>query len=46
MIRGMSYLSYERQMRRARNSTNVRRRFLPSLLAGCALALALLILGG
>lgn len=44
--RSMSYLSHERQMRRARNSTAVRRRFLPSLLAGCALALALLILGG
>jgi hypothetical protein len=43
----MSYpMSYERQMRRARNSTRVRRRFLPTLVAGCALALALLILGG
>jgi len=38
-------MSYERQLRRARNSTNVRRRILPSLLAGCALALTLLILG-
>ena len=46
MISGMSCLSYERQMRRARNSTSVRRRFLPSLLACCAIALALLILGG
>ena len=42
----MSYLRYERQMRRARNSTSVRRRFLPSLLAGCALAITLLIIGG
>jgi len=31
-------------MRRARNSTRVRRKFLPTLVAGCALALALLIL--
>jgi len=45
----MSFLSdlrQQRQMRRARNSTRVRRRFLPALVAGCALALAVLILGG
>jgi hypothetical protein len=41
----MSHLRYERQMQRARNSTSVRRRILPSLLAGFALAIALLILG-
>ena len=41
----LSDLSDERRMRRARNSTRVRRRFLPSLLAGCALAITLLILG-
>jgi len=42
----LSDLSNERRMRRARRSTRVRRRLLPSLVFGCALALALLVLGG
>ena len=42
----LSYLSDARRTRRARNSTRVRRRLLPSLAAGCALAITLLILGG
>jgi hypothetical protein len=37
-------MSYERQMRRAETDTRIRRRFLPTLLTGIGLALALLLL--